>query len=201
MHRNSGLLFEKYAKSLFKNQMRVLEIGPDGDPSTYRRIVADASLDWRTLDVDPTARYTGVTKDQLSYVSPEEYRFPIEDNTFDIVLSGQVIEHVKKIWRWMPELARICKPGGLVITINPISWGYHEAPVDCWRIYPEGIRALHEEAGLKTQLAVFESLDPQVEFSPLYLFKQAVKALLGKKPFVPREWLAAIDTVSIGQKP
>ena len=201
MHRNSGLLFEKYAKSVFRSGMRVLEIGPDGAPSTYQRIVGDASIDWRTLDIDPTATFVGVTKDQLSYVSTDEYRFPIEDNAFDIVLSGQVIEHVKKIWRWMPELARICKPGGLVITINPVSWGYHEAPVDCWRIYPEGIRALHEDAGLKTQLAVFESLDPRVELSPFYLFKQAFKTLVGKKPYVLPEWLSAVDTVSIGQKP
>jgi hypothetical protein len=45
-------------------------------------------------------------------------------------------------------LARIAAPGGHVITISPISWPYHEAPVDCWRIYPEGIKSLCEEASL-----------------------------------------------------
>ncbi|MBU2063807.1 MAG: hypothetical protein KKF93_05375, partial [Candidatus Omnitrophica bacterium] len=48
---------------------------------------------------------------------------------------------------------------GHVITIAPISWTYHEAPVDCWRIYPEGMKALYEEAGLKVDLCKFESLE------------------------------------------
>ena len=57
--------------------------------------------------------------------------------------------------------SRICKPGGLVITIGPVSWPYHEAPIDCWRAYPEGMRALHEDAGLVVELAIVESLEPK----------------------------------------
>lgn len=69
-------------------------------------------------------------------------RFPVPSDSYDILLSGRVIEHVRKIWRWFPEVARMCKPGGLVMTMNPVSWHYHEAPVDCWRPYPGGMKAL-----------------------------------------------------------
>jgi len=31
---------------------------------------------------------------------------------FDIVLSMEVLHHCKRPWRLVPELARICKPGG-----------------------------------------------------------------------------------------
>jgi SAM-dependent methyltransferase len=152
MHINSRLLFKKFAKELFKPGTRVLEIGPDKNPSTFNEIVGINSIDWQTLDIHP-----GVN---LTYLAKTEYSFSIADNTFDIVFSGQVIEHVRKPWIWMKELARVCKTGGQVITINPVSWPYHEAPIDCWRIFPEGMRALYEEAGLRVLLCKMESLEP-----------------------------------------
>ena len=44
MHPNSKFLFEKYARGYFQPNMRILEIGPDGFPSTYRTMVSDDSL-------------------------------------------------------------------------------------------------------------------------------------------------------------
>jgi len=70
------------------------------------------------------------------------YAIPVDSESFEIVVSANVIEHVEELWRWVPALARVCRRGGKVITINPISWGFHEAPVDCWRIYPDGMKAL-----------------------------------------------------------
>jgi hypothetical protein len=69
------------------------------------------------------------------------------------------MEHVRKPWVWIKELARICKPGGHVITINPVSWPYHEYPIDCWRAYPEGMIGLYEDAGLKVITSRCESLE------------------------------------------
>lgn len=60
----------------------------------------------------------------------------------------------------MRELTRITKPNGYVITVNPVNWAYHANPVDCWRIFPEGAKALHEECGLKTVVAEYGHLDP-----------------------------------------
>lgn len=151
MHTNARLLFEKYALPLFKPGMKVLEIGPDSFPSTYQRLTEDLSLEWHTLDMYDSP--------SLTYPKSSEYSFVIPDGTYDVVLSGQVIEHVKKPWRWMPELARITKEGGLVITINPVSWIYHEAPVDCWRIYPEGMKALYEDSSLTVLFSQWESLE------------------------------------------
>jgi SAM-dependent methyltransferase len=145
------MLFEKYAKPFFKSGLRVLEIGPDGFPSTYQRLVNDASLVWDTLDLYESP--------QLTYSKSNEYCFEIPDASYDIVLSGQVIEHVRKPWIWIKELARVTKPEGLVITINPVSWDYHESPVDCWRIYPEGMKALYGEACLTVLVSTFESLE------------------------------------------
>jgi SAM-dependent methyltransferase len=151
MHTNSILLFKKYALSQFVSGIKVLEIGPDDFPSTYKTIVGNSCDHWDTLDLQ--------RDDRLTYVATSEYSFPIADHSYDIVLSGQVIGHVRKIWLWMKEVSRVCKIGGKVITINPVSWPYHEAPVDCWRIYPEGMKALCEEASLRVLHSSFESLE------------------------------------------
>jgi SAM-dependent methyltransferase len=198
MHTNSKLLFAKYARPCFDPAMRVLEIGPNGFPSTYRKMVPYEGMQWETLDIDDSP--------YLTYRKSPLYSFPIADDAYDIVLSGQVIEHVAKIWRWMPELARVTKPNGLVITVNPSSWPYHEAPIDCWRMYPEGMKALCEDAGLSVEMSFCGSLElpnyrraipgrsPEWQSRKLrYCF-----CLLGLFGFPVEK---AFDTITIARKP
>lgn len=197
MHPNSELIFKKYARGYFCSDMRILEIGPDSFPSTYQRIIGDDSQVWDTLDISDNPN--------LAYRCSDEYSFPIADGTYDIVLSGQVLEHVRKIWIWIKEVSRICKGGGFVITINPVSYIYHEAPVDCWRVYPEGMRALYEEAGLKVLISKYESLElpgfrryiPGIPLIRRSSKRRILTLLLGRLGFpVERSY----DTITIGKK-
>jgi SAM-dependent methyltransferase len=151
MHTNSRLLFARYAAPLFYSGAKVLEIGPDGFPSSYRRLVSASDLAWHTLDICDNAK--------LTHPRSPPYAFPIPDGCYDIVLAGNVIEHVKRIWLWTKELARVCAPGGKIILLAPVSWPYHPSPVDCWRIYPDGMEALLQDAGLEVIECRFESLE------------------------------------------
>lgn len=156
MHLNSELLFQKYYSDFFKSGMKVLEIGPSGIPSAYSKIVNNSSIHWDTVDFENTV-YINSNTNRLTYTIDNPYSFPIENETYDIILSGQVIEHVQEIWKWMIELKRILKPNGIIFTINPVSWPFHEAPIDCWRIFPSGIEALAEFCDLEILLCLFES--------------------------------------------
>jgi len=198
MHVNCKLVFEKYAKPFFKPDMRVLEIGPDAHPSTYRRMLKIESIGWETLDI--------FNDGKMTYVAKNECVFPVPDQTFDIVFSNQVIEHVKKPWVWIREKARVCKKGGRVITLCPVSWPYHEAPVDCWRIYPEGMKVLYEEAGLELELCRMEALEnprskevwPGIgavkEEEPKSTFGDRLKRFFGWPQTI------AFDTIAVGKK-
>ncbi len=150
MHGNTRRLFKKYAKHYFQPNLRVLEIGPGKPPSDIQRIVGDASIHWETAGIDDTFPVT--------YVG-SEYSFPVGSDVADIVVATNVLEHVRKPWVWIKELTRVCKPGGYVITVNPVSWPYHEYPIDCWRAYPEGMMALYEDAGLNVITSRCESLE------------------------------------------
>jgi SAM-dependent methyltransferase len=151
VHGNTILLFKEYARRYFQPHTTVLEVGPDGPPSTLQQIVGDQSIQWEIVGIDGNPL--------VSYTAASEYSYPIDAEVADVVVAANVMEHVRKPWVWIKELARICKSGGHVITINPVSWPYHEYPVDCWRAYPEGMRALYEDAGLEVLSSRCESLE------------------------------------------
>jgi len=46
-------------------------------------------------------------------------KFPYKDNFFDIVFAGEVIEHTTNDSRFLREINRIVKPGGLIILTIP----------------------------------------------------------------------------------
>lgn len=200
MHLNSRLLIEKYAKPYFKTGLKILEIGPDNIPSTIQGVINEESLTWHTLNIFDDER--------LTFPSSPEYEFPIKDGEYDIVISANVIEHVKRIWTWLPELARVTKNGGHVITINPVSWGYHEDPVDCWRIYPEGMKALYADAGLNVDMSIAENLESMHLYNkPFNSLKMWPGSSMNSKK-IPEQIkiaigypvTAAIDTITIGTK-
>ncbi len=69
-----------------------------------------------------------------------------EDNSFDVVVSDQVLEHVEgSPYQAIGECTRVLKPGGLAIhttcLINPI----HKVPGDFWRFTPDGLALLHAD--------------------------------------------------------
>jgi ubiquinone/menaquinone biosynthesis C-methylase UbiE len=145
MHLNSKLLFSQKALNYFRENDLVLEIGGN-ESSEYKKICSSLHVKWHTLELSNSPNNQ---KSDLHFETAFEYQYPFTDSYFDIVFSGQVAEHVKKIWVWLNELKRVTKSGGYIIIINPVSWPYHEDPVDCWRMYPQAMVALSEECGLK----------------------------------------------------
>jgi SAM-dependent methyltransferase len=123
----------------------LLDVGSFDVNGTYRPMVERRG--WQYTGLDVTAG------PNVDIVSPDPYRFPIDDNTFDVVVSGSTMEHVQAIWLWVPELVRVLKPGGLLAIITHTSFMYHRFPVDCWRVMPDGMVYLFD---LTVQLEQYE---------------------------------------------
>ena len=66
-------------------------------------------------------------------------------DSFDVVVTTQVMEHVRKPWEWIKDVVSICKPNGLIYVCTPNTIDFHEYPIDCWRAWPDGLRALIED--------------------------------------------------------
>ena len=68
----------------------------------------------------------------------------IESNSFDIVTSFNLLEHVYEPWKAISEIVRVTKKNGLVCLMAPFSWRYHPCPKDLYRFSPDCLKYLVE---------------------------------------------------------
>jgi SAM-dependent methyltransferase len=204
MHWNSKYMYERHGAPRITAGARVLEIGPDKFPiSTTQEVSAASVACWDTVDFDRSNEPSA----DLTYVMEDSYTFPIPDESYDVVLAANVIEHVPKPWKWLPNVARLVRPGGLVITVVPVSWPFHEAPLDCWRMYPDGLRALYEDSGLEVLVAEWGSIELENWARKFPRWKYQMQLLSG--PLLWLTWKShyrwrnagAYDTIVVGHKP
>lgn len=109
------------------------------------QIVPGQKLTHKSLFSDYSCKYTGLdlsSGNNVDVVMEEPYSIPFEDNTFDVIITGQVIEHIPFLWATFLELARILKPSGYIFCSAPSRGHQHDAPYDCWRFYPDSYKAL-----------------------------------------------------------
>ena len=89
-----------------------------------------------------------VPGEMVTHLMPELYKIPSEDNFYDLIVSGQTLEHVKNPFRLVNEMKRICKLNGYFIFIAPSTGPRHDV-IDCWRFMDDGFKAIAEECDLE----------------------------------------------------
>lgn len=72
---------------------------------------------------------------------------PAEAESFDVVLSTQVLEHVADPALYLAECFRLLRPGGRLLLSTHGMFIYHPDPIDYWRWTCAGLRHVVEEAG------------------------------------------------------
>jgi SAM-dependent methyltransferase len=70
---------------------------------------------------------------------------PFKDNSFDLVLSLAVLEHVKNPWTHAKEMLRVLKPGGILYADVPFLQPYHGYPHHYYNMTTAGVRNLFEK--------------------------------------------------------
>lgn len=74
---------------------------------------------------------------------------PIPDESVDVVLSTQVLEHVADPGLYLSECTRVLRPHGRLLLSTHGFMVYHPDPEDLWRWTCAGIRAAVERPGLE----------------------------------------------------
>jgi SAM-dependent methyltransferase len=154
MHDNSyRLVREAVGKYLNPEvELKVLDVGSRDVNGTYRPIFDK-----------PKWKYTGIDMEagpNVDIVVDADFQWHnVENESFDVVVCGQVFEHVKAVWRLADKMGHVCKAGGICIIVAPWRFEYHAYPIDCWRIMIDGMKFLMTECASFETIECFSSED------------------------------------------
>ncbi len=135
---------DKYLEPKKNESLLILDIGSQEvhENGSYKPLFKNFPQ-WQYRGVDM------VSGNNVDIVLQDTYDWSqIKSNSADVIISGQAFEHIEYFWLSMMEVARVLKPGGVCCIIAPSSGYEHRYPVDCWRFYPDGFRALAKYAKL-----------------------------------------------------
>ncbi len=113
-----------------QTKVRTLDIGSGG--SSYERFFPNRV----TVDIDP-ARKPDVLADA--------HNLPFKDEEFDMVLSTEMLEHVKDPFQVEREIRRVTSVGGRLILSTRFVFPLHDTPHDYWRFSKYGLKELFKE--------------------------------------------------------
>lgn len=98
---------------------------------------------WECFFADFEARAEGVS------VLLDAHSLPFKDESFDVVLVTEVLEHLADPRASLSEIHRVLRGNGEVILTVPFLWGMHEAPFDFFRYTEFGLDRLLQDACLE----------------------------------------------------
>lgn len=159
MHESSYLNMQRFVQTRLdpNKETVIVDIGSQdvgGYMPPYRKLFT--SQKWKYVGCDMVAG------NNVDVVLKTPYRWKeLKSCSADVVISGQVFEHVEFFWLTIMEIMRVLKPGGCCCIIAPSSGFPHRYPVDCWRFYEDGMKAMARFAMLdvveaKTQRSRFD---------------------------------------------
>ena len=151
MHESSyakmAAFVDEYLGSHESAELEILDFGSqelDNQPgSSYQPLFARPSWRYRGLDLVAGRNVDIVLSDPFVWDA-------VADDSVDVVVSGQVLEHVDYFWMTAFEIGRVLRPGGLAALIAPSTGPEHRYPLDCWRFYRDGFTSLARYVGFET---------------------------------------------------
>ena len=147
MHKSSYLKMQ-YFKETYLNpneELKILDIGSfdkDGNYN-YGLILNEKKWTYHGLDLKQGNNIDIVVENAY------DWEDEIEDETYDLVISGQAFEHIEFFWLTLEQVKRVLKPGGLFFLIVPSTGPVHKNPYDCYRFNKNAMKAMAKYINLR----------------------------------------------------
>ncbi len=144
MHKSAMLRMQWFVNNYISADrlIRVLDVGSCDVNGSYRTLFHGMNVDYIGLDMS-----AGLNVD---YVPQDPYQWDeLEDESFDFVISGNAFEHIEYPWLTICEIYKKLKNGGVACILAPNSLYEHRYPLDCYRYFSDGFRALAKWGGFE----------------------------------------------------
>lgn len=133
---------EKYLQDKQSEKLIIFDLGSQSIGGSYKPIFDSPNWKYCGVDLEAGENVDIVLKNAYSWDE-------IQSSSVDVLISGQTLEHIEYFWITIMEIVRVLKSGGICCLVAPSSGYEHRYPVDCWRFYPDGMRAIAEFAKLE----------------------------------------------------
>jgi len=176
MHSSSMLRMEWFVQNYLQScaPVSVLDIGSYDVNGSYKTFFTDTRFSYTGLDMTQGPNVDVVAE------NPYDWSM-LEDESFDVIISGQAFEHTEFFWLTLSEIIRVLKRGGLICIVAPRGFERHGYPVDCYRFDVDGMIALAKYGNLNP-LHASTNLAPEGAPVEWYSEKDADAILVAQKP-------------------
>ncbi|MDH5256640.1 MAG: class I SAM-dependent methyltransferase [Gammaproteobacteria bacterium] len=179
MHKSSILrmqwFVDNYGSKIPKSEVRVLDVGSYDVNGSYKHLCNDKKYHYTGLDMEKGPNVDIVLSNPYDWDA-------IENDSFDVVISGQAFEHIEYFWKTMEEMTRVLKKDGLLCVIAPNGFAEHRYPVDCYRFFTDGMLALARYVSIEP-LHAHTNCAPNKNASDWYSENSADSILIARKPY------------------
>jgi SAM-dependent methyltransferase len=131
-------------------------------------------------------------------------KVPLPDQSVDLILSVQVLEHVVDVDSYLSECKRLLRPGGVLVLSTHGCWVYHPYPTDvrrwtCWGLKYEverfGFQVTRQD-GCVGPLAYTSQLRLQLVRGFLYRFGRLAAPVTHLMSALTQAWMMAEDWIT-----
>lgn len=134
-------LYESIVKNKHFIRGKILDFGCGSKP--YKELFAATEYIGLEHDCEQSRKNT---KADFFY---DGKHFPFDNDSFDSIISTQVLEHVPNPIEVLNEMVRVLRQGGYLMISVPFVQEEHETPYDFYRFSPYAIQNMLNKTGLE----------------------------------------------------
>lgn len=152
--------FEKNVLPLFKDRIKIVNLGSaqgevlgllqENKKREFYQMIKDKKIEFTKIDLEDVPGEGNIVADA------EDLSKIIKEESQDIVLAIELLEHAEHFWKVFNEMIRICKVNGYIfVTVPSFNYPKHEYPIDLWRIGPATLKSFFDKNNF--EIVKFES--------------------------------------------
>ena len=138
---------KKIKSAIPVGQKKILDFG--GGEAPYKKYLSDNNDLYIVLEVDIDSHFVNKRLNEHLYVIGDGHDDMFCDNSFDLILMFEVLEHLRNPFTIIENCSRWLRPNGLLVISVPQYWHIHGWPNDYFRYTISGVKHLGKINGLE----------------------------------------------------